>query len=182
VALANLLLGLALATTLASLAVTPRTRDTPTPAVDWVTAIVLAITTVLGGISSTHRLSGNCADLFACSALADASPAGVWIAGGHRTLGVVVALWTCAWAIWSYRGGARGAWALLLFGASLALPAFGAAQASGIGALWVALMHHAASGVALVAAVACTDRGDRRTRATGAESSGDTNHTGRRSP
>jgi cytochrome c oxidase assembly protein subunit 15 len=182
VALANLLLGLALAAMLASLAVTPRTRGAPTPAVDWVTAIVLAITTVLGGIASTHRLAGNCADFLACSALADASPAAMWIAGGHRALGVLAVLWTCAWAIWSYRAGARGAWAMLLVGASLALIAFGAAQASGIGALSVALMHHAASGIALVAAVACTDREDRRARTTGAESSSDTNHTGRRSP
>jgi heme a synthase len=182
VALANLLLGLGLATMLASLTVTPRTRGTPTPAVDWVTAIVLAITTVLGGISSTHRLSSNCADFLACSALADASPAAMWIVSGHRALGVLAVLWTCAWAIWSYRAGARGAWALLLFGASLALLAFGAAQASGIGALSVALMHHAASGIALVAAVACTDREDRRARTTAAESLRGTNDTGRRSP
>lgn len=182
VALANLLLGLGLATMFASLAVPSRARDTPTPAVDWVTAIVLAITTVLGGIASTHRLSGNCADLPGCSALADAGPAALWIVSGHRALGVLAVLWACAWALWSYRAGARGAWALLLVGASLALLAFGAAQASGIGTLSVALMHHAASGIALVTAVACTDREDRRARITGAKSSGDATHTGRRSP
>jgi len=182
VALANLLLGLGVATMLASLAATPRTRGATTPAVDWVTAILLAIATVLGAVASTHRLSGSCTDLLGCSALADAGPAAFWIVGGHRALGILAVLWTCAWAIWSYRAGARGAWALLLFGASLAMLAFGAAQASGIGALSVALMHHAASGIALVAAVACTDREDRRARTTGAKSSSDMNHTGRRSP
>ena len=190
VSLANLLLGLGLAVTFASLAVTsPRTRDRLSTA-DKFTAVVLAIATILGGIASTHHLSGECTAFLGCGRLSGAGPAAAWIVDGHRVLGILAVAWTCAWAVRSYRAGAKGAWVLLLCGASLALLGLGAAQASGIGALPVALMHHAASGIALVAAVACMDRDDRRAHLTWrkaaigrtmADYPRKTDHSGRRS-
>lgn len=183
VALANLLLGLGLAITFASLAVTPpRTRDMPRSA-DWLTAAVLAITTVLGGIASTHRLAGECADLLGCGVVSGAGSVAAWIVNGHRVLGILAVVWTLAWAVRSYRAGAKGGWVLLLCAASLALLGLGAAQASGIGALPVALMHHAASGIALVAAVACVGRDGPRARPQNvADHPRQTDDSGRRSP
>lgn len=169
VSLANLLLGLGVAVAFASIAVAATSPRRAPAATDRVTAIALMFMTISGSIASTHRPSEECSHSWLCGTLSDPGSFTTWIASGHRILGVLSVVWLLAWALRSYRAGAERGWVLLLCTAGLALLGFGILQATGAGAPSIALMHHAATGLALVAAVGCSRRNPPSSHPTGSK-------------
>lgn len=149
---ANLMLGMGLAATFASMAAwaSPgRAATGPSRTTPWLIGVVM----VLGSIDSAWHVGRACAGTLGCTAVEASAGAGRWLAGSHHLIGAAVILWVIAQAWRAWRAGERDAATLASAAAAATLAVLGVIQWYGITSPALAVGHHLAAGIVLVAAV-----------------------------